>query len=506
MAALENENTGKPVRAKGLHGRWLSFSLRQKFRFLTGTVAAAVVLAVSVSLAVSGFGVLEFGQILNSTSKSLNFWSAMDEESRLFTTYVRESSEENEAACAAACRNTELALAALPFDYRAIGVSRYAKTWSIRNSYETYSARRDRLLSEDERDGQFVEELYRIYRMQEYLKTYAGSLEQLNVEEGNLRYGRQKPVLFVIPTAAVLLGLLAGAVILWMRRSMDKDFIRPVLSMAEASREIAAGDFDGREVTAENEDEIGELVRAFCSMKQATKGYIETLKEKHMMERQLDDVRLQMLKNQINPHFLFNTLNMIASSAQMEEAETTERMITAMSSLFRYNLKSTESVMPLGRELKVVEDYMYLQSMRFGDRLRCSTDCKPETLDILVPSFALQPLVENAIVHGISGKVDGGRIYIRSWMRDGRLWISVADTGKGMKAEKLEEIRRAVEQGEEGAVGVGIGNISHRIRALYTDGEVFIHSRENCGTVVLLALTAGSWKGGTEDVSGIGGG
>lgn len=491
MAALENEHTGRPVRAKGLHGRWLSFSLRQKFRFLTGMVAAAVVLAVSVSLLVSGFGALEFGHILDNTSKSLGFWSAMESESRLFTTYVREPSAENEEAYHRACQNTERALEALPFDYRTVGAGRYAKTWSIRNSYETYRAERDRLLSMEAQDEQFVETLYRVYRMQEYIKSYAGSLEQMNVEEGNLRYGRQKPVFYLIPAAAVFLGVLAGAVIVWMRRSVDRDFITPVLRMAEASREISAGNFDGCDVTAESGDEIGELVRAFCGMKKATKGYIVTLKEKHMMERQLDDVRLQMLKNQINPHFLFNTLNMIAGAAQMEEAETTERMITAMSRLFRYNLKSTESVMPLGRELKVVEDYMYLQSMRFGERLRCSTDCKPETLEILVPSFALQPLVENAIVHGISGRVEGGRIHIRSWLRDGRLWISVADTGNGIGNEKLEAIRRAMELGEEGAVGVGVGNICRRIRALYSDGEVFLYSRENFGTVVQLAFTAG---------------
>ena len=87
------------------------------------------------------------------------------------------------------------------------------------------------------------------------------------------------------------------------------------------------------------------------------------------MEKQLDEVRLQMLKNQINPHFLFNTLNMIASTAQIEDADTTEKMIHALSRLFRYNLKSTDSVMPLERELKVVQDYMYIQQMRFGSRV-----------------------------------------------------------------------------------------------------------------------------------------
>ena len=83
------------------------------------------------------------------------------------------------------------------------------------------------------------------------------------------------------------------------------------------------------------------------------------------MEKQLDEVRLQVFEKPDNPHFLFNTLNMIASTAQIEDADTTEKMIHALSRLFRYNLKSTDSVMPLERELKVVQDYMYLQQMRF---------------------------------------------------------------------------------------------------------------------------------------------
>ena len=95
--------------------------------------------------------------------------------------------------------------------------------------------------------------------------------------------------------------------------------------------------------------------------------------------RKLNDMRLQMLKSQINPHFLFNTLNMIASTAQIEDAVATEKMITALSRLFRYNLKSAGTVMPLERELKIIQDYMYLQKMRFGQRVRYDTDCAPET-------------------------------------------------------------------------------------------------------------------------------
>ena len=139
---------------------------------------------------------------------------------------------------------------------------------------------------------------------------------------------------------------------------------------------------------------------------------------------------------------------MIAGTAQIEDAAATEKMIQALSRLFRYNLKSTASVMPLERELKVVQDYMYLQQMRFGKRVQYETGCDPETMEILVPSFMLQPLVENAVKHGISARSKGGRIVVRTWKQGQRLWISVADTGEGIDEDKLEKIKRALKEGD----------------------------------------------------------
>ena len=146
--------------------------------------------------------------------------------------------------------------------------------------------------------------------------------------------------------------------------------------------------------------------------------------------------------------------------------------------------------MPLEREIKVVEDYIYLQKMRFGSRIRYAADCSLETADLLIPSFALQPIVENAIVHGISEKPEGGKIYIRSWMEGRKLWISVADTGRGISKERLEEIKAALVQGKEDQTGVGIGNIYRRLHTMYQDGELYLYSKENCGTVVQISFTA----------------
>ena len=465
-----------------LHGIWMSCSLERKVRWITISTAAVVILSITAVMLIAG-------DLLMGNSRSLAFWSAMDAESSSFQYYAGDRSPENREKYEMSCARTRSALKSLPFDYEEIGADRYGVTWSILNMYENYAAARDAFLEMEEGAPDYLDRLYTIYRVQGYLATHAGRLEQMTVQSGNERYEMQRPLFIIVPAVSILWGAAALLMVRWLNRSVQKNIVRPMVELAEDSRRIGENDFTGPDTCAEGSDEIASLVRAFCTMKASTRGYIEALTEKHRMEKQLDEVRLQMLKNQINPHFLFNTLNMIASTAQIEDADTTEKMIHALSRLFRYNLKSTDSVMPLERELKVVQDYMYLQQMRFGQRIRYDTDCKPDTMEVLVPSFALQPLVENAIIHGISPKGQGGRIHVRSWMEGRRLWISVADTGRGMAQERLEEIRLALARGEEKATGVGVGNIYRRVHGMYRDGEVFIYSSEGRGTVVQMAFT-----------------
>ena len=472
-----------------LHGIWMSCSLERKVRWITISTAAVVILSITAVMLVAGYGMKGFGDLLMGNSRSLAFWSAMDAESSSFQYYAGDRTPENREKYEMSCARTRSALKSLPFDYEEIGADRYGVTWSILNMYENYAAARDAFLEMEEGAPDYLDRLYTIYRVQGYLATHAGRLEQMTVESGNERYEMQRPLFIIVPAVSILWGAAALLMVRWLNRSVQRNIVRPMVELAEDSRRIGENDFTGPDTHAEGGDEIASLVRAFCTMKASTRGYIEALTEKHRMEKQLDEVRLQMLKNQINPHFLFNTLNMIASTAQIEDADTTEKMIHALSRLFRYNLKSTDSVMPLERELKVVQDYMYLQQMRFGQRIRYDTDCKPDTMEVLVPSFALQPLVENAIIHGISPKGQGGRIHVRSWMEGRRIWISVADTGRGMAQERLEEIRLALARGEEKATGVGVGNIYRRVHGMYRDGEVFIYSSEGRGTVVQMAFT-----------------
>ena len=473
-----------------LHGIWMSCSLERKVRWITISTAAVVILSITAVMLIAGYGMKGFGDLLMGNSRSLAFWSAMDAESSSFQYYAGDRSPENREKYEMSCARTRSALKSLPFDYEEIGADRYGVTWSILNMYENYAAARDAFLEMEEGAPDYLDRLYTIYRVQGYLATHAGRLEQMTVQSGNERYEMQRPLFIIVPAVSILWGAAALLMVRWLNRSVQKNIVRPMVELAEDSRRIGENDFTGPDTCAEGSDEIASLVRAFCTMKASTRGYIEALTEKHRMEKQLDEVRLQMLKNQINPHFLFNTLNMIASTAQIEDADTTEKMIHALSRLFRYNLKSTDSVMPLERELKVVQDYMYLQQMRFGQRIRYDTDCKPDTMEVLVPSFALQPLVENAIIHGIARKEEGGRIFLRIWKRKDKIVISLADTGVGMEEEALKRLMDALKGHRTARVGIGLGNIYQRIKSMYEDGDLRIYSKAGKGTVVQIILPA----------------
>ena len=159
-----------------------------------------------------------------------------------------------------------------------------------------------------------------------------------------------------------------------------------------------------------------------------------------------------------------------------------------MSSLFRYNLKTSEQIVPLAQELKVVEDYMYIQQMRFGSRIAYDCRLEVDEEETIIPAFTLQPIVENAIIHGLSKKEQGGKILLKIWKEGNKVIISVADTGVGMSQESLLKLRGALKAGGTARVGIGLGNICRRIHAMYKNGDFRIYSSQGNGTVVQVTV------------------
>lgn len=175
------------------------------------------------------------------------------------------------------------------------------------------------------------------------------------------------------------------------------------------------------------------------------------------LEAQLSSARLSALQGQLRPHFLFNTLNMIAEQVYTDPAGA-DAMLTRLGVLLRSSFVETErELVPLRRELELLQSYVEIMQARFRGRLAFEVDVAPETLDALVPRFVLQPLVENAIKHGVEPREEGGRVTVSARRRDGSVVLDVRDNGDGL----LGEIRE----------GTGVRNTRERLQHLYGVGR-----------------------------------
>ena len=197
------------------------------------------------------------------------------------------------------------------------------------------------------------------------------------------------------------------------------------------------------------------------------------------LEAELARANLQALKSQVHPHFLFNTLHMI-SAMVYEDPPKADLMISRLSDLLRATLESTDApTAPLRDELEILSLYLDIMEARFGDRLRVDFDVVPETLDALVPSFGLQPLVENAIKHGIMPRNEGGTVVIAARRDEGRLVVGVSDDGPGLRAAPDELL----------GTGVGLRNLKSRVLGLYgDDGSVRLGNGSGGGGRVELDI------------------
>ena len=201
-------------------------------------------------------------------------------------------------------------------------------------------------------------------------------------------------------------------------------------------------------------------------------------------ERLLLEARLDALQSQINPHFLFNTLNSVSSLVRFDPDRARE-LIVKLSKILRRLLGKHDEFVQLREEIEFVDDYLDIEVARFGrDKLRVYKHLDPSTLDIVIPAILLQPLVENSIKHGLSPKVDGGSITLRSRLQEGKLIIQVEDDGVGMSAPPA-----VAAQHMGSGRGIGMMNVAERLHVLFGDeGKMTVQSRDGQGTLVVLEL------------------
>lgn len=314
------------------------------------------------------------------------------------------------------------------------------------------------------------------------LTSYQPAFRQ--IQEENARMNRLGAAVFVVNT------LMAVLLAYWISRSVTE----PVSRLVAMARRIAKGDLNAAPPELSTKDELGVLSDAFRQMLGDLLVLIEKDKQSLEKDRLVKELELQALQSQINPHFLFNTLNVLSKLALLEEAEQTSDLIVSMSNLLRYSLRRLDQPVTLQDELAHVREYFAIQQARFRDRVRFELKADESALGAEIPALTIQPLVENAFLHGIEDMEHGAEIRLSiTTAETGEAVISVTDNGKGMSEETRGALLRLESPaGPRQSTGIGTVNVFKRLLLFYErtslDSLVSLESRPGQGTTVTIRI------------------
>ena len=240
--------------------------------------------------------------------------------------------------------------------------------------------------------------------------------------------------------------LLITFVVLFLAHWFAKRITRPVNQLTQAAHELSLGRFDLK-IEVDSNDEISFLAKMFDKMRININNYLSEIKQKAQLEHELQESKLLLqesqlrsLQSQINPHFLYNTLDILSKKAYLEGSEETSDLLVSVAGLLRYNLKRLENSATLFEEVQVLKQYIDIQHARFTDRLHFHMEVDESCLDIKIPRLTLQPIVENAVIYAIEPDENGGSIYFRVKNDVDYVRIEIEDNGPGMTEEKVKQI------------------------------------------------------------------
>ena len=290
-------------------------------------------------------------------------------------------------------------------------------------------------------------------------------------------------------------------VIFYMTYNMTK----PIIKLANSAKELSKGNFESEDVLVDSEDEIKILASSFNDMKHSIKAYIDKLHDKadtesKLLEQQienlkiqslLDEAELKALQAQINPHFLFNTLNAGVQLSMMEDAEKTSEFLENLSKIFRYNVNNLNRVVQLRDEVEMVKAYAHLFSVRFGERIQFLYTIDESVLDITVPPLIIQPFIENATIHGVGNLEQGGTITLSINRDFQNVYIIIEDDGVGIDEHLVRKISNEEKLFDKTGhtTGIGISNVIQRLKLFFdTEDIIEIESKKNVGAKFTLII------------------
>ncbi len=373
----------------------------------------------------------------------------------------------------------------------------------IRNMLETYLKTADEAIQA--KRGRNIDEYTAKYnecsKIKEYLNTYIYSINNEQFRTNSENYQVLVNSLRYTEIMSMLIFAVASVMNVLLIIVLTNTITRPLTRLSAKAEEISMGSPENVEpLEVVSDDEVGKVTNAFNEMLASIKDYIarirtqlitqSEMKEKNLlMETHLKDAQLKYLQSQINPHFLFNTLNAGAQLAMMEGADRTGEYIRKMADFFRYNVKKTSETVKLSEEIELVDSYIYILNVRFAGEIIFEKDIDETLLDVMVPSMIIQPLVENSIKYGIKDVEPGdGKITLSVYREGDNCCIRVSDNGIGTDEDIIEKIMSNEKKPSE-TRGVGITNVMERLDLHYNNREVFeIKSKKNEGTQVTIKI------------------
>ena len=354
---------------------------------------------------------------------------------------------------------------------------------------ETVAAKRGRNVEQYKRKYDDATKLYR------YIQSSIDELNNLMFQENSSTYAVLRAVMRYLEISNSVIMIIIVAVGMLLLIQATRNMFVPLSNMAETAQLVGQGNFHVKMHDTDAQDELGTVTRAFNTMVEnldlymaRTKASME--KEQQMMERELlmenhlKEAQLKYLQSQINPHFLFNSLNAGAQLAMMEDAEQTGIFVEKMADFFRYNVKKGQEDATLGEELEAVDNYIYILNVRFAGDIHFSKDVDESLENVRMPSMILQPIVENAVNHGIRDIEWEGKIHLTVTGDADYIRISVKDNGKGMTQEQIEGVLSGNREhrNEEGdSTGIGMNNVISRLELYYEESGLMEINSEGKG-------------------------
>ncbi len=349
----------------------------------------------------------------------------------------------------------------------------------------------------------YLQNYNRVLELVDYLNFFHNSIlnAKLEKEKNNLlRIEKSTKITLILAAIVITSGLFfAGYIGLVFSDSLTQ----PLTKLAKSAELVSKGNINVQIEEVRTGDEIEVLNNAFSKMLKSIKDYVEELKNKAEYERKLKEqevqnlrmknllkeAELRFLQSQINPHFFFNTLNIAIQLAFLENADKSAEFLGKISELFRYALKSVEDKVTLKEEIEHVLNYMEVLEIRFGNRITFENNIDERVLleNIYVPRLILQPIVENAYLHGLKDVEKDGKISLKVKRKDDIILVEISDNGIGIDKEKIDLILNSYENSNK---GIGVNNVLERLQDFFKidDRKQLIEISSQNGTKIKLFI------------------